>query len=70
MPRAVNGLVDIGDTSAAPAAYLVAEDPKPARPADPDRPLGDNAAPLAAVVTDRRLLDDEPSPSGDTDFER
>jgi hypothetical protein len=30
-PRAVNGLVDVGDSSVAPAPYLVAEDPKPAR---------------------------------------
>jgi len=68
-PRAVNGLVDVGDSSGAPALDLIAEDPKPARPADSDRTLGDNTAPLAAVVTDRRLLDDEPC-RRDTDFER
>ena len=68
-PRAFNGLVDVGDLPVAPATYLVAKDPKPARPADPDGTFGDNAALLAVGVTDRRLLDHEPC-RRDTDFER
>jgi hypothetical protein len=55
--------------SVAPATYLVAKDPKPACPAGPDRTFRDNAALLAAGVTDRRLLDYE-SCRSDTDFER
>jgi hypothetical protein len=68
-PRAIHGLSDVGDPSVAPAAYLVAEDPKPARAAGSDRAFGDHAALLAVGVTDWRLLDDEPR-RRDTDFER
>jgi hypothetical protein len=55
--------------SVAPATYLVAKDPKPACPSGPHRTFGDNAALLAAGVTDRRLLDYEPG-RRETDFER
>ena len=67
--RAADGFVDVGDLSVAPAAYLVAKDPKSARPARPDGAFGDDAALFAVGVTDGRLLDDEPG-RRDTDFER
>ncbi|MEA2323785.1 MAG: hypothetical protein QOD81_3635 [Solirubrobacteraceae bacterium] len=52
--RAADGLVDVGDSSVAPAPYLVAEDPKLARPVRPDRSFGDHAALPTPVVTVRR----------------
>ena len=58
-PRALDGLDDVGDLSAAPAANLIAKDPKPPGQAGPDRTFRDDASPIASGVTDRRLLDHE-----------
>jgi hypothetical protein len=57
--RALDGFVDVRDDPAAPAAHLVAEDPKPSRPAASDRPFGDDASLGAVAARDRRHLDHE-----------
>src|SRR3954469_22645436 len=68
-PRTLYGLDDVGDVPISPEPDLVAEDPKPARPATADGACGDHATLLATQVGDRRLLDHEPRP-GDLDLER
>src|SRR3954464_1843479 len=62
------GLDDVGDVPISPEPDLVAEDPKPARPATADGACGDHTALLATQVRDRRLLDHEPR-LGDLDLE-
>ena len=56
-PRAVHGLSDVGDVSAAPETDLVAEDSEAARPQSADGTFGDDSPVLAAPVVYRRLLD-------------
>src|SRR3954469_1401255 len=55
----VDGLRDVGDVTAQPEPYLVAEDPESACPAGADRSLSDDPALLAAQIRHRGLLDDE-----------
>jgi hypothetical protein len=68
-PGTTDGLNDVGDVSISPEPDLVAEDPKPARPAGADRARGDHPTLLATQVGDRRLLDHEPR-LGDLDLKR
>src|SRR3954452_7961364 len=68
-PGTLYGLDDVGDVPVSPQPDLVAEDPKPARPATADGSCGDHATLLAAQARDRRLLDHEPR-LGDLDLER
>src|SRR3954468_21429445 len=63
------GLDDVGDVPISPEPNLVAEDPKPARPATADGACGDHATLRATQVHDRRLLDHEPR-LGDLDLQR
>src|SRR4051795_6491429 len=68
-PGTLYGLDDVGDVPISPQPDLVAEDPKPARPATADGACGDHATLLATQVRARRLLDHEPR-LGDLDLER
>ena len=52
--------VDIWDSAATPAAYLVAEDPQSAHPAASDRTFCDHATLEPIAVAHRRLLDHKP----------
>jgi hypothetical protein len=56
-PRAIHGLGDVRNVSAAAQANLVAEDPKAARPVAANGALGDDSPLAATPVVDRRLLD-------------
>ena len=60
-PRAFNCLADVRDGPVAPSTDLVAKEPKPTCPAAADRTFGNDAALIAALVADRRLLDHEAS---------
>ena len=57
MARAVDGLPDVRDDPASPAAQLVAEDLQTAEPGTADRPLRDDAAVWTVALADRRRLD-------------
>ena len=61
LPRAVDRLVEVRDHAVAPATHLVAEDPKPSRPAAADRTFDDDATLRGAAKRDRRHLDHEPA---------
>src|SRR3954464_15578737 len=68
-PRALHGLDDVGDVPISPEPDLVAEDPKPARPATADGACGDHATLLATPVGARPPPDHEPR-LGDLDLQR
>jgi len=58
---AVDRFGDVRDHPVAPAVQLVAEEPEPAGPARPDRPLHHDPARRTVVVEDRSLFDHEPA---------
>lgn len=57
-----DGLGDVGDDAAAPAAHLVAEDAHAPRPPTPDSPFGDDPAPAPSPsVTGVISITNDPS---------
>ncbi|HEY7258606.1 MAG TPA: hypothetical protein VH459_06020 [Gaiellales bacterium] len=68
--RAVDGLADVRNHAVTPAPHLVAEDPRPGRPAGAHRAFDDDAALGPPSVRHRSLLDHEPSFAGEVDDKR